>query len=200
MKNLILGVGLFLAYTCCWSQEAIELYTLQEGDTITFMAKNTSMYPMEVSLWLEDAQGLKGILDKESKVILPDSTDTLKRVEIVDNFGYETKYNFVVPDNILSDKNFKIDDESKLNSGIVVFTKDGCPRCNYTTSYLLDKKIPFKMINISQKEENNILMWSLIKSRGTKLDVNTPVIVVNGEVSYSHENLTKFVKQLEKNF
>lgn len=93
-----------------------------------------------------------------------------------------------------------------INKGIVVFDKDDCSRCDRTTSYLLDNKIPFKRIQIPTAEQrksgkvpahlkNNLeLLWKIMGPVGR---FTTPVIVVDGVVSHSHEDLIKFLVKLK---
>lgn len=68
----------------------------------------------------------------------------------------------------------------------MVFSKDDCPRSHFTTSYLLDNDIDFRFINTSEGEQQNKMMWSILKKEKRHLKyVNFPVILVDGKVSYN---------------
>mgnify|MGYP000126714897 FL=1 len=40
-------------------------------------------------------------------------------------------------------------------------------------------------------------MWKTLKEKGASLDIKTPVIVVNGHISHSHEDLNGFLESLK---
>ena len=84
-----------------------------------------------------------------------------------------------------------------INKGIVVFSKDGCPRCHFTTSYLLDNNIDFKFINTSDSQDQNRLMWDLLRKDNPQLSsITMPVILVDGKISYNIQDLKETVSKL----
>ena len=50
-----------------------------------------------------------------------------------------------------------------LSKGIVNFSKEGCPRCNTTTNYLLENDIDFKFLNTTKDIEARNLMWKKLE-------------------------------------
>ena len=54
------------------------------------------------------------------------------------------------------------------------------------------------MINITQNEDGNRKMWEMIKAENPNAGrLTMPVILVDGEISYSHKNLMEFVEGLK---
>ena len=89
-----------------------------------------------------------------------------------------------------------------ISKGIVVFSKDGCTRCHFTTSYLLDNNVDFKLLNTTENKEYNKLMWALLKRKlpeSTLKSVVMPVILIDGELSYNMKDIKTFVTNLKNN-
>ncbi len=87
---------------------------------------------------------------------------------------------------------------SAVESEVVsVFTQKGCSRCEYTIKYLKDHKIEYIEYS-TEIESNNAKMWSVIEESGNPEveRLTMPVIVVNGEVSFSIENLEEFLNKI----
>ena len=73
-----------------------------------------------------------------------------------------------------------------LRKGVVVFSKDGCGKCQYAVKYLKENNIQFQEINISKSEDDQSLMWKMLMEDGfADTYVQTPVILVNGKANYN---------------
>lgn len=88
-------------------------------------------------------------------------------------------------------------DLTNLDKGIVVFSKDGCPRCHRTTSYLVDNDVPFRMINTTKNKNGNTKMWEMVRKEVPKGSITMPVILVDGKLSYSIKDLQGFIANLK---
>lgn len=83
------------------------------------------------------------------------------------------------------------------NDGIVVYSKNGCGRCEYVTNYLKLNEIPFTDLNITTDQRSEDLMSEVLYADGYKGgSFMTPVITVNGEVFYNIKDIKGFVKDL----
>lgn len=86
---------------------------------------------------------------------------------------------------------------SNLNKDIFVMTKKACPRCEETVSYLKENKITFNELKYDSAEDR-AKIWNLIKEdKSLPKNITFPIIVSNGKVSHSHEDLTKFLKTIK---
>lgn len=86
---------------------------------------------------------------------------------------------------------------AESSEGIIVFTQEGCSRCEFTINYLKEHKIHYTEYS-TDIEENNSKMWSVIEKSGNSEveHITMPVIVNNGEVFFSIKNLEEFVKKI----
>lgn len=95
-------------------------------------------------------------------------------------------------------KEHQLTDYNKLNEGVVIFDKDECSRCEQTILFCAENDIDFKLLNISESQDNAGLMWQLLEAVGYEEEnVQTPVIIVRGKVTYNHEDLGEFLKALK---
>ena len=76
---------------------------------------------------------------------------------------------------------------------LVVFTKEGCPRCAEAKEILQARGRTFIEKNISNPQ-NREEMWNLLhqKSQGETVRLVMPVVVVEGEVYYNLPQLNTF--------
>lgn len=161
-----------------------------------FKAYNPLSDPIEITFELKDVFGLDYNNEPVVKLIQPqDTTVVLKLKKTSKKIGFLMSYHqMLIPNKLYDPKDFK-----KYETGLVVFSKDGCPRCSYTTDYLIRKKVDFTLLNISQNEAYNQYMWDKLKAQGQdSKDIRTPIIMVNNVLSHSHQDLNRFVKQLAK--
>lgn len=86
---------------------------------------------------------------------------------------------------------------SQGSTGLTVYTKPGCSRCDYTIKYLKTKKIPHTELSTSDRQ-NNVKMWAAISSAGDKsgTSVTMPVVVINGKTYFSMKDLRGFTASI----
>lgn len=78
---------------------------------------------------------------------------------------------------------------------IIVFTKDGCSRCEYTINYFNKNNIRYTSY-ATESEANAKMMWDYIEQSDPDAEnVKMPVIVKEGKVYFSIVNLEDFLKQ-----
>jgi len=82
------------------------------------------------------------------------------------------------------------------NKGIVVYSKDGCGRCEYVTNYLKLYEIPFTDRNITNDRSASDEMSKLLFEEGFEGGTfKTPVVTIDGEVFYNIPNIKEFVEK-----
>lgn len=86
---------------------------------------------------------------------------------------------------------------SNLSKGIFVMTKPACPRCAETLLYFKKNKIVYTEL-LYNNAEDRAKIWNLIKDdKSLPKNITFPILVINGKISYSHEDLTKFLKTIK---
>lgn len=116
-------------------------------------------------------------------------------------FSYGSSFVSKPTDEELAVKNDKLKSHiglatDDLSKGVVIFTKDGCPRCERTLNHLLKKDSNFKFYNTSESPEMNQLMWKTIKEKKASEKITMPVVLVNGKLSHSHADLEAFLNSI----
>ena len=83
--------------------------------------------------------------------------------------------------------------------GIVVYSKQGCGRCDYVTKYLRENNIPFQDLNISTNQAADDEMVEILFANGFKGgSFTTPVITVDDKMHYNIKDLRGFLAELNK--
>ena len=91
----------------------------------------------------------------------------------------------------------KPDSAIDFSKGIIVFTKTRCPRCTKILNYLLDHNIVFTHMNITENQEYNNLMWKKLEENKVSNEIVMPVIMINGKLTHSHQDLDSFLKKIK---
>ena len=209
-KSIFLVVSIFLFSLLGFSQQQdVELLSAQEGNTIKVTATNNSKIQQEITV-TATIQNLMGYDGPITKLLPAHKTTEITVLEMVPNkqVGFSATYTYkplpteaeiALQDQLLKEKTVKSLEDMK--DGIVLFYKDGCPRCNYVTTYMLNNDIGFKLIDTTSDEKSKILMWDLLRLEKPELkNVTMPVVLVNGQISYDIENLKGFSKDFLKPF
>ncbi|MBC5835686.1 hypothetical protein G6N05_13100 [Flavobacterium sp. F372] len=86
---------------------------------------------------------------------------------------------------------------ANLNKGVFIMTKKACPRCEESISYFKKNKIVFNELKYDSADDR-AKIWNLIKEdKSLPKSITFPIIVINGKVSHSHEDLPKFLKTIK---
>ena len=207
-SNNIIGflILAFVSLQAVAQKKAIEFKTEKSDNTLSIFGYNNSKEPLDITLVIKDIKMLKGYTKPITKRVPANSKlhfiDLTFQYEV---FEYKLSYSYKkVPtdiDNKIASYNKKdhyLKDVSKINEGIVVFDDEGCSRCRTVTNYLVAHDMDFKIVDLSQGDANNNLMWKMVKEKGVSLKVKAPVIMVDGKLSHSHQDLNAFLSGLPK--
>jgi glutaredoxin len=196
----------FLFASTVYSQEDISILEKKSEKGIAFYAVNNTNTTKEVTLTCKIIN-LKGNKAPVTKKVSAKDTVLFKNYYFIKGKGYSYNYAFsyieTPTEQEIKTLLAKTDQElpKDFNKGIVVFSKDGCPRCHYVTNYLVTNNIKFTFLNVTKSDLNNKLMWQLLKSNDPNISskkIDMPVVLVAGKLSYSIENLKNFVAALPK--
>lgn len=208
MKKYVSIIALVLITLISYSQEKeIEVISSKDDKGFILSAKNNTNVQYEVLLTVFP-KNLKGYSKPIKKLVPANSSIQMTKLLFIRNKPSSLKYNYSFKQmltaaekaNFKNELNKKVVTELKnMSEGIVVFSKDGCSRCHYTTSFLLNNEIDFRLINTSTNNSLNKLMWELVKAKTPSIEKLTmPVILVKGKLSYNIENLKEMVSNLNK--
>lgn len=209
-KSIFLLVSIFLSSLLGFGQQQdVELTSVQEGNKIKVTATNHSKIQQEITV-TATIENLKGYDGPITKLLPADKSTEIAVLEMVPNkqVAFSASYTFIpkptdaeiaLQDQLLKEKTVKSLEDMK--EGIVLFYQDGCPRCSYVTTYMLNNDIGFKLIDTTSDEKSQILMWDLLRLEKPELkNVTMPVVLVNGQISYDIENLKRFSRDFLKPF
>lgn len=209
MKKTQILVLIFLIGLVSYSQKKdIELTTIQTKKGFEINAINNTNFQQEITLTLT-LKNLKGYSEPIVKLIPANSTVEMAKLFFINNKATEVRTSYMAVAKLTEEEKILIHKKIKekettdlidLNSGIVVFAKDGCSRCEFTTRYLVDNNIDFRFIDTSDKNKpQNKKMWNLVKLDNPYIkSVKMPVILVDGKISYSINDLKAFVTKLKE--
>lgn len=152
-------------------EKTIIFKAVKQQEALLFRCTNTSKVTQEVTLTLTKKEGLKGYTKPITKKVAPHTSMEFARFPIVGAYSYsyttswqENRTTQEQATITAAKKEKLLKDLSKINTGIVVFDNSDCPRCQRSTSFLLDNNIDFKLLNVTDSKENNRLMWDLLKA------------------------------------
>ena len=189
-----LFILVFFLCNSIFSQVAVKILEEETDQSITFNAFNTLDEPVEITFRLSETVGLEYDGSPVVKLVPPGETlkvNQLNKTQPQIGFSYDY-HQVLMPTKAYDETEFK-----KYETGIVVFSKDGCSRCSYATDYLSRNKVDFTLLNFSKNPVFGEYMWDKLAAQGhLGNQIRTPVIMGNGEISHSHENLKQFVKDL----
>lgn len=188
----------------------VEIVSDQSDKGVVISAKNLKDIQYEVTLTVNQ-KGLRGYKKPVTKLVPANSVIPMVNLLFIKGkkWSYSTSYRYAPKPTAQETaarkqklKEKALAQSGDISKGIVVFSKDGCTRCHYVTSYLLDNKMDFKFLNTTENKDYNRLMWSILKEKvpnaAALKSVNMPVVLVNGELSYNMTDLRAFVSSLPK--
>lgn len=192
-----------LISSIAFSQEkAVKVTYSQDKEGFTFSAKNNRNVQYELILTITPTY-LSGYKEPIKKLVPANTTVQLTKLSFIKkrkgSFKYSYSFRPKMTEMEIVEREKKLAEKSAseindINKGIIVFSKEGCPRCHFTTTYLLENNIDFIYINTTGNVNPNKLMWKLLKKNNPQLNsVTFPVILVDGKISYNIKNLKKTV-------
>lgn len=208
MKKIISFI-ILLCNTLIFSQEKEVVFkVLTENNTVIFQGINNSELDQEVTLTLDSIKGLSGYSQPLKKLIPAHQNLNFTELKIIGDYFYKYSFNYNAKptENQIKERQNKLissvlNEEHNFNKGIVIFSTKGCSRCKMTVDYLDRNDIKYKYIDTYRNNVNNSLMWTTMKLNNQKARrITYPVILVNGNLHYSIDNLKSFLKSLKKEF
>ena len=208
MKNItsIFWIAIFASCFMTYAQEyQVELLSSQNEKGFVLSAKNNSSIQQEVTLTLE-TKNLRGYKEPIKKLV--EAGKTLEMITLyfipgkASDFSTSYQFNPKPTDSEIAAQDEKLkaktlENVEDIENGITLFYQDGCPRCAFATTYMLDNDIDFKLIDVTDQNENNAAMWELLIKKNPELDeVIFPVFIINGDISYNIEDLGNFTDTL----
>ncbi|MEE9350520.1 MAG: glutaredoxin domain-containing protein [Flavobacteriaceae bacterium] len=203
MKHII-RITILLFSLSLFSQKHIKIETVIKKNATLFYVVNNSNVKQKIHLKITSNYFNKGykVIVKKVKpnsrkkfYKLKSREDITYSVAITSKSSKKKKLRKASKSNIKK-FDFKKDD---INKGIVIFTKKTCSRCKIAENYLLKHNIPFKIISTTETTTGRTLMWEKIAEKSTQItNVTMPVIIIDGDLSYSHANLNMFLNALKK--
>ncbi|MBK7787489.1 MAG: glutaredoxin [Saprospiraceae bacterium] len=195
MRITAVLVSLFIASTLLAQKNDIDLLKTESGNEITYYAKSNVREAMTLEMNVEGtgftcSVPLPAVVDLKSyekKLILKITLDPSG------NSNYSVSYKSYkkgAGGPKITSVDAKVSEPQAerpgLKKGVVVFSKDGCGKCQYAVKYLKENNIQFQEINISKSEDDQSLMWKMLMEDGfADTYVQTPVILVNGKANYN---------------
>lgn len=196
MKTVFCFFLFLVSINMMGQDEKIFVTSVYDKSDLLIKGHNQMPYNVRVRFELIDVQGLSGNLKPVLIEIPAHDSIVLKKLKAKNKSSFKYKFQKQFPTSVLAKKEVSLKDHPNLKKGIVVFNSDSCPRCHYTLNYLLEHQINFRMLNL-KKPENKQLMWKMLRDSGySQNGVDTPVILVDGKISYNHKHLKEFVKDL----
>jgi glutaredoxin len=210
MKNIIFFLFAISSFLTVKSQDSaitINEKRVKNGLELYVVNKTTVRQEIVLELTVTNLKGYKGPITK-----LVNANDSILMAQL--NYEQGTKWNYKYSFNYLSkptEAEIALQDEElkkntlakfeEYKEGIVLFYKDGCSRCSFVTLYMLEHGINFKLLDVTSDEENDQLMWDMIKFENPDIArITMPVFLINGKFSYNIENLKNFSKASLKPF
>ena len=217
MKIIIYLATILFVTLCGYCQEQpIDISYTKINNGYIIKAKNKSNERKEVKLTMEIVN-LNGYSEPITKLVPANSTLDMVKLTFPmvgsGKYDFNYTYNYIAKptdeeialrDKILKEKLIKktVKTAGDIKKGIIVFSKDGCSRCHYTSRYLIDNNIDFKILNVTENKDLNDLMWTLLRENNPLISGKTilmPVIIVDGKISHTMDDLKGFVSNLKAN-
>lgn len=205
ITRIALVMVLLISFNAIGQKKKVEFKTEKGKNTLSVFGYNNTNEPLDITLTIKDIKMLKGYTKPITKRVQPN--DKLLFIDLkfeYDVFQYKLSYTFKkVPTDVdkkiaaYNKKDYYLQDVANINNGIVVFDDEGCGRCRTVTNYLVAHDLDFKIVDLSEGEENAKLMWKMVKEKGASMNVKAPVIMVDGKLSHSHIDLNAFLSSLK---
>jgi glutaredoxin len=186
------------------AQNIVEISRKISSDLIYLSAKNITNndYDFKFELILKNLK----VVDFLENVKIPAGEDLqiaiLAPIDFTKKWNYSTKYKYLRYFEkgafaTIADKLELTLDEAK--NSIIVFDKDGCPRCDKTLDYLDSKKIKHHILDITEDGDNTDLMFSYVTELGLNITtISTPMVLMGGNTFFNISNLDGFLLDMKK--
>lgn len=155
------GLILFAFYTETSQKSKEALKKLEEFEETK---KNIPVYSLNAGQ-VRDIHPIYGINTVPAVLVFKDG----EKINVI--YGIQNKEYY---ENLLAERVAVSSVPGKKVNRIVVYTSDGCPYCSAAKSYLRERKMPFREVNVAR---NQAEAERLVKKTG---QMGTPQIDING--------------------
>lgn len=85
------------------------------------------------------------------------------------------------------------------SQGLIIYTMKGCSRCEFSVNFFNTNNVQYTELSTSD-DSSNSEMWNKIRQSGKWKGgtIKMPVIIKDGEVFFSIENLEEFLENIIK--
>lgn len=181
--------------------EKVIISEKKKGKRLTLMAENKTSDTLSVFLMVT-SEGYRRSADKPVLKDIPPQT-TLPMITLIELRNVESSYTYELIVNnwekrleFAYDKEI-VDIENAIRGKIVIFAMKGCEKCAALASQLIQKRIPYRMFDISK---DPILYRQFMKFIEPELSNETrilfPVIWNRDHTIFGFEKLEQVVKEL----
>lgn len=201
MKSFPFILALTFSAVISAQSDVIEIFDRQNESSVTIMAVNHLEERQEITLEM-DTVNLSGYEGPITRLVATKDTVVMAELQIKEQkpWQYATQHEYrprLTTEEIKNAKEVLFSTIDGLGSGIAVFTKQGCTRSSFATDYLKRKKTDFKKLDISNNDFNKRVLSKLLNLDNPDIGYyRYPVILVDGELSHSIEDLKGFMKSL----
>lgn len=204
MKTLLFTLALLFAVLSSFAQEHVKILKTQIDGGTKIYAKNLSENEVNLSITFEL---VNANMDKqqpvEASIPANDSilVTTIQQTNKNEKWSYKIQYSYTIKTpklattDILEHPSIQAATIIDTNT-LVVFTKNGCGRCNLTINHLNSNNIKYTEYNTSN-DANNLALWKTLEAAGFEGNtIKMPVIISNNETFYNIKDLVGFLKTL----
>jgi len=205
-KTKVCTLLLFLLITISYTQEDKSVFLVEEVQkkrTIIYIQNNTDM-DKSVFLKINPTGYRKSAQRPIIKNIKAKSKQQVMILIPLQDVESSYTHNLIVNDRLETigiDRNKAPRKEAPLSSilksELIIFTKKQCKKCETLISKLKQKHVKFREVNIDTKNRYRDYLWELLDSEGyNKNVIGVPLAVINKELIYPIDDLTKFVTSI----
>lgn len=207
MKRILLTLSglLMLAFTVSAQSSPLQIEEKKVPGGIEFYCHNSSAKTFEITFKLSKTKNIKGYSNPVKKDVPAKGSVLLLEITTFPGYSFSYSTGIMEKPSIAGVRSPKSKSSvtvpytpEALTKGVILFDKTDCARCSFAGNYMVENKIPFTVLDISE-DANNQLMWKVLNDQGFKgRSFQTPAIMVDGEISHSHKSLEKFLAQLRR--
>lgn len=196
-------IFLFMSLPFIGQEERVLITEEKNGKRTVLFAENTSRDTLNVFLMI-NAEGYRRSASQPQLRDLPPNSRTpmitiIERADVPSHYTYELIVNEKkMPIKIARDKT-TIDIESIITGKLVIFTEDGCEKCDLLNTVLISQRVQFRNFDIG---EDPVLYEQFIafvnKKFPSKTIMRLPVIWNKDHVIFGFDELSEIMTEIIK--
>ena len=190
MKQIILLNAFLLVSLFSFAQSDIQIIKIKNADrSVSISAVNNSgiAYTLKVEITLEGMK-LESPLQSFYKIFPGTEKHITKLIPI------DTRTNFKIRYQAAAIEGGAKISVQKIVPEVTIYTKNEDAKSTQLRQYLIKNEIPFDEVNVSYSDKMRKIYENMLTRRGIKrTEAKFPVILINGEVYYSIDDINKFI-------